>query len=1422
MSDGTLLAQRGWPRGWIPDADPVNAPRDGLIRMSNLTLDEKGIVALRPGSSKINAVALADLDVHSLFTVSVGGTRYRMTGAGSNVYANGTSIDSGLGGVNDVFFASYQGQIFYARSTTTKKYDGTTVRKWGVTTPAGTPTVAALAPDEKTFSSCAASDFGAAGASPVEGTQAYVTGQDGTGSGAVQIIPSTTTGRGVLQKTFGGVTDFTVYDGGETGLDTDLMQLYVYVTEPLNLLSLTVMVDVNSSSAGSFQDDYFYSSITNADQIPTTAAAMTRSVLTGYQRKNLNDAQEAAGVADTIIQDVRNEPNPTSTQLRPDAPVGNVGWNKILIPRNAFIRVGSTAKKGWDTVIGIRLVVETVGGGAASAVAFDTIKFLGGNLRPLTGQYQWLVVGAYNSGPGVGTYTSLSSRSLVSAVTQLQANGATITIPADGARDTQINELWIYRFGGVLDQYYRVGIKTGVSGTGAFTFDDTKSDADALTDDLPLRVDAVPPPAGIVGIAGPYFDRLFALTTTDLYPSLRLNPDTFASGQAIHVSGSDELAKWVVKASNGLYIGTTKDIYRLDGDGAELPDDTINFTKTPLNIDHPPISTGVAQDGNTIVYMASDGWRAFTGVGSELIVGDTSLYYKGYTRAGQSPVNVTGGRFRGAIAKGFFTAITPIGASTTKSTIHFVKNLTLNNWTQHIYASSFRSIHQEPDGTLIGGDDSGFVWVLQDTTATGDGGSSIAIDFFTKIDDNDQPYNRKDPWDGRLRLDSGGATITVGVRLDGASSNTSAPTVSSSGESVQPFAISSLAAFRQIQLAISGSVTTFKLYDYGISYRPRSPLVTYAEPKPQTPSLQRRRFGGIQVIADTLSGDATITPMLDGSAQTPLTMNTADALAKSFTFPSVVGRDLWAKIAKTTGFELYELEPRIIEALPPVQQGRVADTNAGYAGRKVVTGFKIRCCTLGGAVTFTPYVDGSAVGGQAQAKTTGANEADTVILQFTTQQVGTDFGFSTSADFELYDWEPIVLRQLPIVMNGAVPSSNAGYEGEKVLAGVEIKACTLSASRTFTVYFDGVAQTPTYARTTGATDPATLLLQFTTNPPTPVTDISWSVDSDIELYDWKPIVLYQMPTKIRVWENKPLVPSATRRHFGGFSVQIDTYGSAVTVTPVLDGVDQDALATTTSDLLGKTLTFSAITGRDLWCRVSGSAVFSVYRIDPIVIETLPAVMKGITGRVNGGTPGIKTISGFQVRLCTLGSAVSITPYLDGVAYTLGATSVTSDPDDPTDLTIRFSTAQDVTEYALLFSGDVEVYEWHALVTTQRPLGLLVWDSGPLDLNAGGELLWLRYAWIKVRAGADLTITPYFDGKQFPAVTTALLPTELSTDTIIPVSIGREYRGKQPRFIVTSSAPFYPYWIKFANRQSGGVTAKAQITIPVTVQQAVTS
>lgn len=1158
-----MLERKSFSRGWTPDADAINAPLDALLRMDNLILDELGAVSLRAGSSRINGVALADTDVHSLYTAELSGTRYRMSGAGQQVYANGTSLSVTFNTdtTRDISFASYLGQIFFARGTHKKKYDGTTVRNWGIPMTGGV-----ASPSSATTVTSGEMVSGNSAESPAvtmtedDGTgPTYTTGQAGGANEAVILKVNTTTNRGEIQKVFASPTDF---DSGFT--DDSYLSFYFYVTDPTKIFSVSARFDVND---GGFATDYY-------------------------------------------IHTWFNDPDNPSTYDFP-----TTGWNRLSVRRGSIFRVGSTAGQDWTTVKAVRLQVQASTSGATAITRFDNLGFSTGSPAAEVAASQWRYVYVYNN----GTYVAKSAPSGISVEAAFLPTGVTLTIPSDASRDAQVNEIWVFRFSDELGGWYRTALKTGVSGTGSYSIPDSTTDAQAAVINIKLEEDNALPADNMLDIEGSYYDRIFVLTSTTLYPSRRLNPDSFASGQAITVGGAEEACLWVKKALGGLFIGTTKDIYRLDGTGAELPDGTVEFALTPLNIDNPPRQVGsVAQEGNLLVYMASDGWRAMSGAGSQLLNGDTDSLYKGKTRHGVSPVNLSTGRFRGAIAQGQLTALSPEGASTTSTQTLYRLQFARKNWYRFTWATpNWRAVHREPDGTLIASDTAGFVWTLD--TGTQDNSANIPIVLWTKVDDDAKPLQRKDPWDIRVKANTGNTAATVAVHLDASASSSTTFTVTHNLLAVTLADISALAAFRLIQLRVTGSLPSFQWYDHGISYRSHPPIMVYTENKPESQSPSRRRFSGIEVVADTLAGDATITPILDGVAQTTFTLNTSGPVSTVLKFASeVIGRDLWIKIAKATGFELYKVEAVVAQTLP-------------------------------------------------------------VIVSF--------------------------------------------------------------------------------------------------------------------------------------YENRPELPSPSRRRFGGLKLIIDTLSAAATVTPILDGVAQTAQSVTTTTPAGRTLTFASVVGRDLWVRISKATGFELYQFEPYIIETLPAPIKGVSPSSNGEYPGVKTLSGVQLRACTVGVMVTVGVLIDGIVAQ--SFDIQSSINDPSEFTLAFLSARQGTNLAMTFSGDTEVYSWSPLVTANRPLGVKSWDSGPLDLGTG-EFIWPREVWMKVEATANLTIACIFDGVSFPVVTHTITTGESGVASKIRIPIPRGYKGKVPRFKISSSAAFFPYWIEFVVRQTRGQSEKPPIRIEAAV------
>lgn len=249
--------ERTYEQGWVPDADEVNCPPNALLRMDNLILDELGVLALRRGSTKINTTALADVDIHSLFTVVRSGTRLRYVGASNAVYRNGTSIASGVNGSNDIYFGSHMGQTLIARGTTKLKDDGTTVRNLGIAMTGGAPTInAALAARSKQVTNWDISETANHFIDEDDGTGlSYNQDHDGTANGALVLRPSNTTLRGMARRAFGADQDFANYTGPVAGADSDLFSTWIFIENSAVAVKVKMLLDVND---GSFQLDYYF------------------------------------------------------------------------------------------------------------------------------------------------------------------------------------------------------------------------------------------------------------------------------------------------------------------------------------------------------------------------------------------------------------------------------------------------------------------------------------------------------------------------------------------------------------------------------------------------------------------------------------------------------------------------------------------------------------------------------------------------------------------------------------------------------------------------------------------------------------------------------------------------------------------------------------------------------------------------------------------------------------------------------------------------------------------------------------------------------------------------------------------------------------------------------------------------------------
>jgi len=281
---------RDWANGWQPSIDLINGPESALPFAKNVHLDELGALALRRGSAlnipgytaplpggelRVNNIYVAVLNSSptTLAVKRVVGSDYGFkpnpcsstnVNRGS-IYINGARRDSCIVGSGDIAIHHGFGQVFWTRSTRHRKNDGSEsggedgrgTRNWGIAKPSAKATFGVSEPDGATFASCDAGEVPAFEAD--DGTLSFVEGIDGEAEGAILLAANPDTGVAAATRYFGADNpqDFTRYDGGDTGIDEDIIQGYIRCSNPENLASVTFMFDVNSNSTTPFQDDYY-------------------------------------------------------------------------------------------------------------------------------------------------------------------------------------------------------------------------------------------------------------------------------------------------------------------------------------------------------------------------------------------------------------------------------------------------------------------------------------------------------------------------------------------------------------------------------------------------------------------------------------------------------------------------------------------------------------------------------------------------------------------------------------------------------------------------------------------------------------------------------------------------------------------------------------------------------------------------------------------------------------------------------------------------------------------------------------------------------------------------------------------------------------------------------------------------------------
>lgn len=307
---------------------------------------------------------------------------------------------------------------------------------------------------------------------------------------------------------------------------------------------------------------------------------------------------------------------------------------QLSITRDQFIRKGETSTLDWQAVYGVAIGVAASSDAPDEVVRVEDAKIYSSAEGNLNGTYTWLQVNVRRSGnsvvlsipgPETAAYTVLNSYVEI--------------IPEDPTLiEPQANEVWIYRRGGTLEQYYRIA--TMVYGELGPIYDDM-SDSDArrlnvTLDSTTVPIDTDNLAASVIEMVGPIFNRMAYFTNNQMIVSAINSPDRFSPRHVYDLAGDEsEKFQFARKVSeNIIMVGTTRDVYVVTGTFTTFPDGALDLYIRPLGTNKPPMSRFATVWNGQLIYFASQDWIKLSPTGQyiSLTAGLTDELYAGRQR----------------------------------------------------------------------------------------------------------------------------------------------------------------------------------------------------------------------------------------------------------------------------------------------------------------------------------------------------------------------------------------------------------------------------------------------------------------------------------------------------------------------------------------------------------------------------------------------------------------------------------------------------------------------------------------------------------------------------------------------------------------------------------------------------------------------
>lgn len=564
--------------GWIPSDDPVNGRKNGFTSFDNVKLDKNGAVTSIYGGTQVGGFNWTSAG----FVLDLYDSVYGLYAAFVDVlYRGPTSIYSGpnLSSLKAAFASAFN-FVLIASNIVRLKDDGTNTYNLGIEDTYGVPT-ATVAPPNLT---------------------------------SLLTPPSYTifdpTSRSSSVPTF-------AYTGSAATIDM--------FWGSSAFLDWTTLPSAGGSFASTLPQDP--SDIINIQLIPgstslSTVISVTLTLVTGGGSGPIF----AAGFQATQSSLNLGFQPATLTFKRSDF----VPFNYLGYPAD------------WSQVCGFNVSIAvsgpldcTVGGTIVPIVdaalgTYSTHFAFYNGASNLTTSYQYIELGVNQS----TNYVTMTSYLLSTPSNSVNVvPGGNVEVGINAFSDPQVNQIWLYRQGGNLGQWYRVATFINL----ATSYIDNFSDEDALTEDIIINLNLITTgPQGITdpiySIVGPMSGRWFYFTPNFCYPSDINDPDLADASLAVRTCGANEVFLWALKVSEGvIFVGTNLDIYVLSGTFATLSDGSLDIYYRPLVCKYPPISMDAEYYQGAIYYLAEDGWRATNTLGQSqsLVKPSSTRLYQG-------------------------------------------------------------------------------------------------------------------------------------------------------------------------------------------------------------------------------------------------------------------------------------------------------------------------------------------------------------------------------------------------------------------------------------------------------------------------------------------------------------------------------------------------------------------------------------------------------------------------------------------------------------------------------------------------------------------------------------------------------------------------------------------------------------------------